>query len=1005
MEEKLLRFARTFCILLTVVISVVALSRTASIAGTTEGADWLYTQVQPDGSFALTDDISTAYQSTAEALRVFHTLGITSPADASAKQFLANEPFQNTEYLARRLIAESDAGSTVSLTLNELLARQNIDGGWGDLAGYDSTVLDTAFALEALGHVGFLGNEVGSALYYLSSTQQADGGWSDGVNASSVYTTAQILAAMGNYQGFYVLNAEIAAAQNYVSSQQVAGNLWNETFQSALALIGLISTTDDLTGLSAQVSALRAAQLADGSWEGKVYATALAVRALKLSEASPMNPGLASITGILVDGQTGLPLASVTVDVTGPDNRQVVSGSNGVFAIHDLIGGSYTLVFSLANYNSVTATTTVGAQQNVNFGTIQLLQGANATTGTIRGTVTDSANGQGLSGVTLTVSTVPAPVQTDANGNFQISNVPTGALTIVADKSGYSSATGSANMTAGGLLVFSPRLTSVTAPTTAIQGTVTDGNTGQPLSEVAISVTGSSTASAVTDAQGAYRIDNLVPGIITVEASLAGYDSATAITSIALNTLVNFSPALYPTNTTPPGSNTAGVRGVVLDSTTNQPLAGVSVVATFGTVTQSQTTGADGIFELAGFTETVGIAQFSLAGFTDVTIALNLTLLEVLDIGQVRLRPEGVVSLLPDLIVQNIDTLGASNDPDTLAMTGSIDVEVTNQGTSSVPASIALVAFYDANQSGQYEAGIDTLLGERTTTSAIDVGGSENVTINVEGTLLYRDAPIRVFVDSAQTIIESNEANNVATSASACEVQPDIGTFEPVLKWEWSGSSVLPTFDQVLTTPLVIQASDDNADGNINTDDMPDIAFISYPNTNTNGIRVNGVLTIVSGDDGSELVTVTNLQYSLNGYGNLAAADIDNDGIVEIIGPRSTIAGGGVIVFDHNGDVKWVNTQTGVLGVGGASVADLDADGSPEIIAGNSVLNSDGTIKWQWTGYVGGIDSVLRGGIPLAADINLDGEQEVVVGASAYSSTGQLLWVNETVGDGFGGLG
>ena len=97
---------------------------------------------------------------------------------------------------------------------------------------------------------------------------------------------------------------------------------------------------------------------------------------------------------------------------------------------------------------------------------------ANVTTGTIRGSVTDTATGQGLGGVTVTVSTVPAAVETDANGDFQISNVPTGPLSIQAEKSGYSSAAGSADMTAGGLLVFSPALTPVTAPITAIPGEV-----------------------------------------------------------------------------------------------------------------------------------------------------------------------------------------------------------------------------------------------------------------------------------------------------------------------------------------------------------------------------------------------------------------------------------------------------------------------------------------------------------------------------------------------------
>ena len=231
----------------------------------------------------------------------------------------------------------------------------------------------------------------------------------------------------------------------------------------------------------------------------------------------------------------------------------MISGSDGTFAVHDLVGGSYTLVFSLSNYTPVTATTTVGAQQNVDFGIIQLLQGETATTGTIRGTVTDSSTGQGLADVTIIVSTVTAPVQTDAGGNFQIINVPTGPLKIQAGKDGYSAAAGTAQMTAGGLLVFSPSLIPVTTPATAVQGTVTDGNTGQPLAGVTISVTGSTTASTQTDSQGAYRIDNLVPGMITIEASLSGYDGAIAVTTIVSNTILTFSPGTLPGRHNTPG--------------------------------------------------------------------------------------------------------------------------------------------------------------------------------------------------------------------------------------------------------------------------------------------------------------------------------------------------------------------------------------------------------------------------------------------------------------------
>ncbi len=56
----------------------------------------------------------------------------------------------------------------------------------------------------------------------------------------------------------------------------------------------------------------------------------------------------------------------------------------------------------------------------------------------------------------------------------------------------------------------------------------------------------------------------------------------------------------------------------------------------------------------------------------------------------------------------------------------------------------------------------------------------------------------------------------------------EAGDFSPVLKWEWSGSSILGAYDQVISIPVVVPLEDTNADGQINQLDIPSTAFCKY---------------------------------------------------------------------------------------------------------------------------------------------------------------------------------
>ncbi|MBI4819089.1 MAG: VCBS repeat-containing protein, partial [Deltaproteobacteria bacterium] len=81
----------------------------------------------------------------------------------------------------------------------------------------------------------------------------------------------------------------------------------------------------------------------------------------------------------------------------------------------------------------------------------------------------------------------------------------------------------------------------------------------------------------------------------------------------------------------------------------------------------------------------------------------------------------------------------------------------------------------------------------------------------------------------------------------------------------------------------------------------------------------------------------------------LAAGDIDGDGIVEIIAPKRRDASGyHLIAFEHTGEQKWVSTSSTItvpgidISPGAFSIANLDGEGLPEIVTAGRKSASPG---------------------------------------------------------------
>jgi len=324
------------------------------------GLDWLGSAAQPDGHYSAPNDLATPFQATTETWRTFSQLGetpTTQPTMTTALDFINADSFPSTEHLAQILITRTLASQPVDGLVTALTTRLQYNGGLGDLADYERTVLDTAMTLKALAIAGFAETafeNLYASLDFLLQ-QQNNGGWGNSNNETSVVVTAIVMHALWHYRHqlsrYPTLNFEatLDQAQAYLLEQLALGE--TETFATALALIAIVPRLPYLDGISGHIDTLRAAQLANGSWDNDVYTTALALRILHVADNPP---DLGKIHGIVMDSSNNAPLPNVIIAaIFGESTIHVSTNADGTFEVSGLKALEGELSLTLEGYVSL----------------------------------------------------------------------------------------------------------------------------------------------------------------------------------------------------------------------------------------------------------------------------------------------------------------------------------------------------------------------------------------------------------------------------------------------------------------------------------------------------------------------------------------------------------------------------------------------------------------------------------------------------------------------------
>jgi len=959
-------------------------------ASTETGLVWLNSQSDSNNLYAIDSKIATPLQSYSEILTTLKFNGQSIPPILIEK--INTDDYNSTEHLSRKISANLQDDLNASVLINQLLTYQNIDGGFGEFAGYESTIVDTAYALKALAYADVSATTLQKAMLYLAYFQQSNGSWHDGANEESTYLTALAMQSLWSVRQKYKLDNQLTLAKAFLESKKV-NNIWYEIHQSAQVLIALAPMYESNVSLSSTIQTLYAMQQSNGSWENDPYTTALVLRALTNAKKPVPNPDLGSLSGKIIDIDSHISIPDALITLSYMEGSQTINAkSDGSFEYSALSEGNYTLNVTANGYNTLHSTFTLEQGEAKELGDLFLVQAPGALGVTLHGVVIDQRTNQTIQGAKISYG--DQSIVTDESGHYVLRSDETGLHSVIVNKEGFLTENLTLDFKSGTSYEYSPVLRSsdvkvITGnPYALLFGVVKDTNTSEPIEGVQVLLSGNTTFIVNTDAEGRYNYEPLNSGALNLTLMKSGYKPLSLSLNVNEGEAIEFSPYMEQTEV----PEVKGIKGVVYDSIANAPLADAVVrVDINDSYFRSIATDVDGYFELQNIDAEQIRLTYSMDGYKTLSYGISMSAdyitgsTSVIDLGQVRLRPISADIILPDLVAMDMNISNLASDPQTLISEGSLSFKIKNVGTLPSSKSFKTMAFFDADNDGVFSEANDTMVGMVDVNMTLQIEESGTVTIPIKGKLPFKDAYLTVLIDSNRDVIEIDENNNNILSTEAYNtVKKDLRQSKPAVKWRWNTPTNYVGF---YSTPIVVPLEDTNEDGRIDDRDIASIVVVySYKS------GLDGTLVALSGKDGHELWKVERGAYAISN--GLVAGDIDNDGYVEIIARKINYGtpdygASSLVAYEHDGRIKW-QTEPGTFSYyytdyDGGTISDLEGDGSPEIIYCGHVFDNQGNIKWSYP--------VDRYYSPIAvADINLDGFKEVLTDSGAYSSSGELLW-------------
>jgi acid phosphatase len=300
-----------------------------------------------------------------------------------------------------------------------------------------------------------------------------------------------------------------------------------------------------------------------------------------------------AIVGQVTNHSTGAALSGATVSYSG---GSTTSDSSGNYKLSNVPTGSVRVTAALTGFTSQTSSVSVssGATSTQNFS----LSPSGTTPGTITGRITNASTGAALSGAT--VSYGAGSTATDSGGNYTLSNVAPGTVTVTASMTGFTSRTASVTVTSGGTSTQNFALTPSNNPAGTITGRVTNSATSAALAGATVTYGG---GSATTDGSGNYTLSNVPAGNVGVTASMNGFTSQTATVSVTAGATSTQNFAL-----TPSAGGSGSISGKITNISNGISLSG-AIISFNGGSTTSDSNGNYSFSNVAAGTYSLAVTR------------------------------------------------------------------------------------------------------------------------------------------------------------------------------------------------------------------------------------------------------------------------------------------------------------------------------------------------------------------------------------------------------------
>jgi Mg-chelatase subunit ChlD/prenyltransferase beta subunit len=239
---------------------------------------------------------------TAIAIDTLRQLNYSGEALTRAVEWLSQQKAELTDELAWKVIA-LEGYENVSALAEQLAERQNGDGGWGIKPGYESSLLDTAFAVEAFLRSGYEEHAERSISFLERGCESGK---------QSIFVTSVGTLALRSYslaRNSLPSEALMESGKWLLSAQREYGG-WGELYSTPLdtsAALSALLVSAYAPNATEKAAYLISTQHPDGGW-GDVISTAFALRALSYYNIS--SKGRITNVSVFEVSEDGLILAT-----------------------------------------------------------------------------------------------------------------------------------------------------------------------------------------------------------------------------------------------------------------------------------------------------------------------------------------------------------------------------------------------------------------------------------------------------------------------------------------------------------------------------------------------------------------------------------------------------------------------------------------------------------------------------------------------------------------------